>query len=179
MEIDNGLIQKHLKHDIGSGLRSSAQYYAETGHVSGGLLLAIKALLKEQSQLLRPMPSDGEIRAQMEAIENISSGAGDEHSGIIKSHYFDLGAQYVLSRMRDMVGIRAAEKTAWIPVSERLPEPMHTVIVWKGQKHRYVVNGFVDKKGVWRCSDDKGCWYPHENVTHWQPLPAAPDTDKK
>ena len=57
----------------------------------------------------------------------------------------------------------------WIPVSERLPEPLTDVLSYRG--HRNLIQE--------DCVDEKGRWYSEykysgANVTHWMPMPEPP-----
>lgn len=61
----------------------------------------------------------------------------------------------------------------WIPVSERMPEPYEYVLVTDG----------FDGCEVMRVNTD-GCWGPAKSlypgsITHWMPLPAAPQQEVK
>ena len=57
----------------------------------------------------------------------------------------------------------------WIPVSERLPEPLTDVLSYRGHKN-LIQEDCVDEKGRWY-SEYK---YGGANVTHWMPLPEPP-----
>ncbi|MFH3156293.1 DUF551 domain-containing protein [Citrobacter freundii] len=70
-------------------------------------------------------------------------------------------------------GNSPATTDGWIPVSERMPEGMKTVIT---------SNGFDIGQGWW----DGECWKSFDchdvvpgKVTHWMPLPAAPQQEVK
>lgn len=56
----------------------------------------------------------------------------------------------------------------WIPVTERLPEDYHDVLVAMGE---IVDVGFHHHRYGWECSTYKR----RNNVTHWMPLPSAPE----
>lgn len=56
-------------------------------------------------------------------------------------------------------------RSAWVAVSERLPEAGQTVIV-------------ADARGVgmgWLMAEEGGMDWWHESTTHWMPLPTPPE----
>ena len=57
-------------------------------------------------------------------------------------------------------------KSAWVPVSEKLPEPFVDVLTLCGNGHMIV--NLVDNDGRFLYSELSGC------VTHWMPLPEPP-----
>ena len=66
------------------------------------------------------------------------------------------------------------EKQRWIPVTERLPDDDATVLTYKNgilevQKYEKGRNG-------WSCN---GWFWSMANVTHWMPLPEAPEEGGK
>jgi hypothetical protein len=69
-----------------------------------------------------------------------------------------------------------AEQGRWVPVSERLPENYAGVFfVHPESENAPCIGWYVDDDGspLWHCyacEDDYG-----ENVTHWQPIPSAPE----
>lgn len=63
----------------------------------------------------------------------------------------------------------------WIPVSERMPEDEQEVLTINKMGHRFV--SFFDKhSGLFfdRLDAPAACCIEHVLVTHWMPLPAAP-----
>lgn len=63
----------------------------------------------------------------------------------------------------------------WIPVSERMPEDQQEVLTINKMGHRFV--SFFDKhSGLFfdRLDAPAACCIEHVLVTHWMPLPAAP-----
>ncbi|RYH95934.1 DUF551 domain-containing protein [Citrobacter werkmanii] len=69
---------------------------------------------------------------------------------------------------------------AWIPVSERMPEIRKN---WLDMPVIIAVRGEKDAAEAMYCSDGKFRWgrdeQPIEYVTHWMPLPAAPQQEDK
>ncbi|EEW2748703.1 TPA: ead/Ea22-like family protein [Escherichia coli] len=73
----------------------------------------------------------------------------------------------------DINGNSPATQDGWIPVSERMPEPYEYVLVTDG----------FDGCDVMRVNTD-GYWGPAKSlypgsITHWMPLPAAPQQEVK
>ncbi|MBX9066238.1 DUF551 domain-containing protein [Klebsiella aerogenes] len=67
----------------------------------------------------------------------------------------------------------------WIPVSERIPEDEQEVLTINRMGHRFV--SFFDKhSGLFfdRLDAPAACCIEHVLVTHWMPLPAAPQEVK-
>ncbi|MFB3027602.1 DUF551 domain-containing protein [Klebsiella pneumoniae] len=67
----------------------------------------------------------------------------------------------------------------WIPVSERMPEDEQEVLTINRMGHRFV--SFFDKhSGLYfdRLDAPAACCIEHVLVTHWMPLPAAPQEVK-
>ncbi|CDL51626.1 Phage EaA protein [Klebsiella pneumoniae ISC21] len=65
--------------------------------------------------------------------------------------------------------------SGWIPVSERMPEDEQEVLTINKMGHRFV--SFFDKhSGLFfdRLDAPAACCIEHVLVTHWMPLPAAP-----
>ena len=58
----------------------------------------------------------------------------------------------------------------WIPVTERLPEPLTIVFIWDSTNKR-VTDAYMTRHKEWI-----GISMSHE-VTHWMPLPEPPKGD--
>ncbi|HBS9901970.1 TPA: DUF551 domain-containing protein [Klebsiella aerogenes] len=72
-----------------------------------------------------------------------------------------------------------AELAGWTPVSERMPEDEQEVLTINRMGHRFV--SFFDKhSGLFfdRLDAPAACCLEHVLVTHWMPLPAAPQEVK-
>lgn len=68
----------------------------------------------------------------------------------------------------------AAREDAWIPASERLPEPnVDCVVAWTcGNETRQAFASLsIPWKGIWLWHGHTGA---HVDVTHWRPKPANP-----
>lgn len=66
--------------------------------------------------------------------------------------------------------VQAEPASPWVAVSERLPDVAQEVIIFSGFEG--VCAGVLDSYGEWfaPCSE-----YKLTRVTHWMPLPAAPE----
>ncbi|EMV5879972.1 ead/Ea22-like family protein [Escherichia coli] len=76
-------------------------------------------------------------------------------------------------KLNQLSGNSPATPDGWIPVSERMPEPYEYVLVTDG----------FDGCEVMRVNTD-GYWWPAKSlypgsITHWMPLPAAPQQEVK
>ena len=62
----------------------------------------------------------------------------------------------------------------WINKKDRLPEESEDVLVWCKKKltKGYQAEIYCYEDGIWY-STRSGCF--EDNVTHWQPLPKAPN----
>lgn len=69
-----------------------------------------------------------------------------------------------------------AATVRWIPVTERLPDTFHPVIVCreKGKGEYVVEQGFKDVGDWWKVYGTRT-----KNVTHWMPLPEPPEVGEK
>ena len=67
----------------------------------------------------------------------------------------------------------------WIKCSDKMPKMNEDVLVFIDfGNHREVTKADLDEhytaeKVVWRVFQD---WYDLDNITHWMPLPAFPDS---
>lgn len=64
--------------------------------------------------------------------------------------------------------------TEWIKCSERLPEERDGFVL------AYLIGGTIEQliwceRGWWECSSGYFC--PRDHVTHWMPLPDAPEVE--
>ena len=77
-------------------------------------------------------------------------------------------AEPMVDRVAALLRSRMAER--WIPVSERLPEEGVYVLAANGP-----TQWIVRRNGItWNKPHFQG-----KAITHWRPLPSAPDTEKK
>ena len=94
-----------------------------------------------------------------------------------------------MTQREELNAAKAQAVPQWIPVSERLPEYGEHVLMLIPTSINYVVAGFIscdeleDEEGSFHtCSlcdqygDDIG--YSIEALSHWMPLPAAPEQNK-
>lgn len=78
------------------------------------------------------------------------------------------GAQTQSYEVKENVLQLESQVPKWIPVTERLPEDYHDVLVSVGEM---VDVGFHHHRYGWECYSYK----KRNDVTHWMPLPSAPE----
>lgn len=96
--------------------------------------------------------SDGELYVYRRALVLAPNDVGD-----------------VRSMATELLELR--EQVRWIPVSERLPDHGDSVLVYFGN----VTSAFLRDDGWWRSAAILSRIY--STVTHWQPLPPAPEVE--
>nr|DAZ43009.1 MAG TPA: Protein of unknown function (DUF551) [Caudoviricetes sp.] len=64
------------------------------------------------------------------------------------------------------MGMKALERTRWIPCSERLPEAGEEVLVFS--RSRGIAVDYYDR-----------CLFGYADVTHWMPLPEPSEEENK
>ena len=75
-----------------------------------------------------------------------------------------------LDRKRAQEIIDLVEQSQWVNVNERLPKLTADVLVSiDNDGYNFITVLYLGENG----------WSQYHNVTHWQPLPPAPDTDTK
>lgn len=78
----------------------------------------------------------------------------------------------VIQRQKEMINATAylplyPKPMKWIPVTERLPENDHTVLVWSHRNSKEYFN--IYDHGKWVIMET-------EDITHWMPLPEPPES---
>ena len=71
----------------------------------------------------------------------------------------------------------------WIKVSDKLPEPDTTVLIWVlseyGIGEREIHTAQMDADGWWDCPGcggyEREVLWNSDTITHWSPLPEAPN----
>jgi len=83
----------------------------------------------------------------------------------------------VLSEFDRLEAIEEARR--WIPVSERLPEDNQWVIMWNDLLDVAREGRHFSKDGMHQWESASGIFYNddshYNHITHWQPLPEAPN----
>nr|EKW5655707.1 DUF550 domain-containing protein [Citrobacter koseri] len=147
------------------------------GISDGEITAAMEEKLKVNMARQWPEPKDGEPRLHIK-----ESGNSPAHSGLSPAQNVVSPAQIDASPTPSPIdhgyrhdcecaGCKAtaricADLAGWIPVSERLPEKNGMYQVWNG-KHMAAHSFFF---GSFQCINP-------EQITHWMPLPAAPQQE--
>ena len=77
---------------------------------------------------------------------------------------------------RQLLDYIAQLERRWIPIAEKVPQDRE----WKGIKAVLAANArevFITQThpGWWNHKDERGREFDGPEITHWMPLPAAPD----
>ena len=85
--------------------------------------------------------------------------------------YLSAEKQALMRRVRELESENARLKDAqrWIPVSERLPEDLQSIIVFTKDRKTYIIR-FLELYGR------EGFGSLSDIVTHWMPLPVLPES---
>ena len=89
-------------------------------------------------------------------------------------------ADLIEAQAKEIEKLRA-QLPRWIPVAERLPEYGVRVLatdMYEGDDYTGIRTREEykdDADGCWH--DERGWWYAIDDVTHWMPLPSAPEVE--
>lgn len=73
-----------------------------------------------------------------------------------------------------------AVQEKWVSVTERLPDLSKYVLVWMPDyRATWVINRLEDDKGDWHWWEDGEYCHDKKDVTHWQSLPAPPESTEE
>lgn len=126
---------------------------------------------------VRYVAPPGYVMVPKEPTEEMNKAgwaAMNEHYAINPTYRAMLAAaQHDTPALNPAQGVLSVQ--GWIPVSERMPEDEQEVLTRNRMGHRFV--SFFDKhSGLFfdRLDAPAACCIEHVLVTHWMPLPAAP-----
>ncbi|HBR1352589.1 TPA: DUF551 domain-containing protein [Klebsiella quasipneumoniae subsp. quasipneumoniae] len=145
-------------------------------HYFGGRV-HIKAL-RESSQPA-PVVPDGYVMVPVEPNGDMLAAAQDAYGETDGDIASTLRAAMLASSPQLTGCDPVTVPGKWIPVSERMPEDEQEVLTINKMGHRFV--SFFDKhSGLFfdRLDAPAACCIEHVLVTHWMPLPAAPQEVK-
>ena len=106
-----------------------------------------------------------------EKLEELKSAIS--FMGLANGRIIHESGEIKLTDLREMASelLQLREQVRWIPVSERLPDDGDSVLVYFGN----VASAFLRDDGWWRSAPIPSRIY--STVTHWQPLPPAPEVE--
>lgn len=136
-------------------------------HVAKNIVCKITPDLREShnfisglaTYLREQFPEPVKIEGVRELVDKVRDSTTCRGGGE-RYHLNDNEAEHL---MTDFINAREAGK--WISVMERLPEKL--VSVWVSDKKNEQYINMLEKSGEW--------FYKSGIVTHWQPLPTAPN----
>ena len=108
-------------------------------------------------------------------FDELSKKAIGEFGDDLLIHFSDIDEEKIWALMVEAAKAQAVPK--WISVKDKLPsDDIGRVLAWVVEQNSLGKCGFV-----WNCSHSNGVFsdkFETFQVTHWMPLPAAPDGDK-
>ena len=153
----------------------------------------VPALLAEVKRLNAELQEEdaNETTERNETMESNVLKAVEEISGYTPDEMIAMYNDY--ERMAKECEACAAlkERTRWIPVSERLPENSGTYLVYLGMPDKLIFGNGVHTAWYYGgsrtfsfslntaklCGLDSSAEIRSTSVTHWMPLPSAPDSE--
>ncbi|WP_410317261.1 DUF551 domain-containing protein [Klebsiella pneumoniae] len=152
-----------------SGCKATARICAELAGnspvIPDGYVMVAASLLSELRDWAHP---------KIEDYCEMWAGRRDDEFPALRKVIADTDA--LLAAAQQSLGSEPATVPGkWIPVSERMPEDEQEVLTINKMGHRFV--SFFDKhSGLFfdRLDAPAACCIEHVLVTHWMPLPAAP-----
>ncbi len=135
-----------------------------------------KAVIQEAIEALRAYHAQPVSAIPEEMTSEQAYEIGDYHGDPVE--VFARGANWMRQHILDSTLAAAAQSTGsepaavpgkWIPVSEQMPENDGAYLCWD---NRYVTT-YAFIFGAWQANQ-----FVAKNITHWMPLPAAPQEVK-
>ncbi|MEG6411440.1 DUF551 domain-containing protein [Enterobacter roggenkampii] len=120
---------------------------------------------------------DEAIRSAVDEIMATYAGSADECRKLVRKHIEDACRAAML---QGADGNSPVIPEGWVACSERMPEDEQEVIVQNKMGYRYV-SYFDEHSGLFfdmRVGNQMNC-IEHIFVTHWMPMPAAPQQEVK
>lgn len=181
LRVVNYHIQRELQESAWNACRAAmlqAQPCDDGEPTDDERIMAIEGIIPPISSGNSQVIPDGYVMVPKEPTEEMNKAgwaAMNEHDAINPTYRAMLAAAPqdtpALNSLQNVVTV----SDTWIPVSERMPEDEQEVLTINRMGHRFV--SFFDKhSGLFfdRIDAPAACCIEHVLVTHWMPLPAAP-----
>lgn len=161
--------------DIFPGLRWTASNNGRTAVAAIPLAGPIELSLTSAGSIAMRLPEDGLFKKELtlspdSAVVYLARWAAEHHTAVESA----MGLRPRSELAADLAALR--ERMRWVPVGERFPDDHEDVPVAARDSTGKLYTTFAYKlTGV----DGDVRWfnngYQLDNVTHWQPMPAAPE----